>query len=107
MVKLVALYKKPQDPQDFDEKYFNQHVPLMNKIPGLRRAEVSKITGGPAGESEYYMITELYFDNMEDLKQGMSSQEGKAAAKDIMSFARDILQMMFAEEEKIAAVAGK
>lgn len=107
MVKLVALYKKPQDPKEFDEKYFNQHLPLANQIPGLKRSEVSKITGTPGGESEYYMIAELYFDNMDDLKAGMSSPEGKAAAKDIMSFAKDILYMMFAEEVKVAATAGK
>jgi uncharacterized protein (TIGR02118 family) len=106
MAKLIALYKKPANTQEFDERYFNGHIPLANKIPGLKKCEVAKITGSPAGESEYYMITELYFDSMEALKEGMSSPEGKAAAKDIMSFAKDILYMMFADEQKVAASAG-
>ena len=44
MVKLVALYKKPAAIQEFDNHYFNIHVPLANKMPGLRRTEVSRIT---------------------------------------------------------------
>jgi uncharacterized protein (TIGR02118 family) len=107
MAKLVALYKKPANPQEFDDRYFNGHVPLVNQIPGLKRCEVAKILGTPMGESEYYLIAELYFDSIDALKAGMSSPEGKAAAKDIMSFAKDIVYMMFAEEEKVPAVAGK
>ena len=31
MVKLVALYKKPADPKDFDDQYFNTHLPLAEQ----------------------------------------------------------------------------
>lgn len=107
MVKLIALYKKPEDPKAFDNHYYNTHVPLANKIPGLRKCEVAKVSGTPQGESEYYLIAELYFDDMEALKAGMGSPEGKAAAKDVMSFAKDIVYMMFANvEDKVPAVAG-
>jgi len=76
-------------------------------MPGLRRCEVSRVVGTPQGESEYYLMAELYFDDMDALKAAMSSPEGKAAAKDVMSFAKDIVQMMFAEvEEKVPATVG-
>jgi len=104
MIKLIALYKKPENTAEFDRRYFEEHVPLASKMPGLRRVEVAKIVGGPAGEAEYYLQAEMYFDDMESLKQAMSSPEGKAAAKDVMTFARDIITMMFAEvEEKVPA----
>lgn len=103
MVKLVALYKKPANIAEFDDKYFNGHIPLANKIPGLKKCDVNKIVGTPGGESEYYLMAELFFDDMEALKAGMSSPEGKAAAKDVMSFAKDIVYMMFAEEQKVPA----
>lgn len=105
MVKLVALYRKPEDAAAFDKHYFETHLPLAAKIPGLRRTEVAKVLGSPAGESEFYLIAELYFDDMEALKSGMSSPEGKAAAKDVMSFARDIVTMMFADEKVPASVS--
>jgi len=107
MAKLIALYKKPENPAEFDERYFNGHLPLASKIPGLKGSEVSKVLGTPAGESEWYLIAELQFDSMDDLKAGMSSPEGKAAAKDVMSFAKDLIYMMFVEEQKVPASAGK
>jgi len=107
MVKLIALYKKPENTEEFDKRYFEGHVPLANQMPGLRRCEVSRVLGAPQGESEYYLMAELYFDDMDALKAAMSSPEGKAAAKDVMSFAKDIVQMMFAEvEEKVPATVG-
>jgi uncharacterized protein (TIGR02118 family) len=106
MVKLVVLYKKAADVKAFDDHYFNIHLPLAEKIPGLVKTEIAKVNGSPAGESEYHLVVELYFETMEALKAGMSSPEGKAAAKDVMSFAKDVVYMMFADvEEKVKAAA--
>jgi uncharacterized protein (TIGR02118 family) len=107
MAKLVALYKKPQNPQEFDERYFNGHVPLAQKIPGLQHFNVSKVMGTPMGESEWYLMAELHFESMDALKAGMSSPEGKAAGKDAMAFAGDLVYIMFVDEQKVPAPAGK
>jgi uncharacterized protein (TIGR02118 family) len=108
MVKLIALYKKPADVKAFEEHYFGTHLPLADKIPGLKKVELSRVTGSPMGDSDYHLMAELYFENMDALKAGMSSPEGKASGKDVMSFAKDIVYMMFAEvEEKVPATAGK
>jgi uncharacterized protein (TIGR02118 family) len=106
MFKMIALYKQPQDAAEFDRQYFQEHLPLAMKMPGLKRSEVSKINGSPMGQSEYYLIAEMYFDDMESLKAATSSAEGKAAAKNLMSFAKDIVTMMFAEVEKVPAGIG-
>jgi uncharacterized protein (TIGR02118 family) len=105
MVKFIALYKKPNDIKAFEEHYFDVHMQLASKIPGLKKIELSRITGTPMGESEYHLMAELYFENMEACKAGMSSPEGRAAGKDVMSFAKDIVNMMFAEVEESAPVA--
>jgi uncharacterized protein (TIGR02118 family) len=97
MVKLIALYKKPEDKQSFDDHYFNVHTPLAQKMPGLERIEVTKIYGSPMGESKYHLLAELYFKDQETLNASMSSPEGKAAAKDLMGFAGPLVTMMFGE----------
>jgi uncharacterized protein (TIGR02118 family) len=97
MVKLIALYKQPDDPADFDRQYFEMHVPLAMKMPGLVRCEVAKVTGAPAGEPPYYMTAALYFNDMAALNAAMASPEGKAAAKNLMSFAARYVTMFFAE----------
>jgi len=107
MVKLVVLYKKPADVKDFDDKYFNTHLPLASKIPGVKKAEIARVTGAPGGgESEYHLIAELYFDSKEDLDTAMASPENRAATKNLMSFAKDVSTFMLADVEKMPAIAG-
>lgn len=96
MVKLVALYKKPTDAAAFQKHYDEVHTPLVKKIPGLKKLEVARITGSPAGEAKFYMLAEMYFQDQQSMMAGLGSPEGKAAAKDVMSMAGDIVHMMFA-----------
>ena len=106
MVKLVALYKKPEDAAAFEQHYYNVHMPLTEKIPGLKHVEISKFTGSPMGECEHILMCEMYYDNMDDLKAGMSSPEGRAAGKDVMNFGKGLATFLIAEvEEKVLAKA--
>jgi uncharacterized protein (TIGR02118 family) len=99
MVKLIALYKHPENKEVFDEHYFNVHGPITEKIPGLRKMEITKVVGSPmGGEGEYYLMCEMYYDNHEALQNGMRSQEGKASGKDLMGFAGKLVTLMIGEE---------
>jgi uncharacterized protein (TIGR02118 family) len=97
MVKLIALYKVPKNTEEFDRHYKEVHTPLVKNMPGLRKLEVAKITGAPIGEPKHYLIAEMYFDSHDALNAAMASPEGKAAARDLMSFAGDIVTMFYAE----------
>ncbi len=97
MVKLIAMYKAPQDQVAFDSHYADVHTPLVRKIPGLRKLEVAKITGAPIGEPQHYLIAEMYFDDQNSMQKSLSSPEGKATARDLASFAGSIVTMFFAE----------
>lgn len=97
MVKLIAMYKTPSDTEEFEKHYNEIHMPLIEKMPGLLRTEVSKISGMSGQESKYYLMAEMYFENMDKLNESMASPEGKAAGKDLMSFAKDYVIMMFGE----------
>jgi uncharacterized protein (TIGR02118 family) len=98
MIKLVALYHKPADPAAFDKAYFETHVPLANKIPHLRRNVVSRVTGAPRGEPEFYLMAELYFDDKAALDKAMASPENMEAGKNLMGFARGLVTFVYAEE---------
>ncbi|QKG83871.1 EthD family reductase [Kroppenstedtia pulmonis] len=98
MVKLIALYKHPENREDFEEHYEKVHTPLVKKMPGLKRLEVTRIQGAPTGgKGKYYLEAAMYFDSREDLDKAMSSPEGKASAKDLMSFAGPLVTMMIGE----------
>jgi len=89
MIKLVALYKTPEDKEQFDKHYFEVHMPLVAKIPGLVKSEVSKLKPLPGTGLNYYMITEMYYQDMDSFNAAMASPEGKASAKDLINFAKN------------------
>jgi len=90
MARMVIIYKTPEDVAAFDRHYFEVHVPLAKRLPGLRRYEVSR---GPvttvAGPSGVYLIGTLHFDDMEAMKLAFASPEGRATAADRRSYAPD------------------
>jgi len=89
MAQLLALYHQPADPAAFDRYYFETHVPIAKKVPGLRSYVVND---GPlnaiAASPAPYLIAELGFDSMADLQSALSSAEGQAAAADLSNFAQ-------------------
>lgn len=89
MAKLVALYRKPSDASAFDTHYFSIQVPLAQKIPGLRRYEVS--TGPvstPQGDSPYHLAAILSFESMAAIREALNSPEGQATAADLANYAQ-------------------
>ncbi len=65
MARLVVMYRTPKDAGIFDKYYFETHVPIAKKIPGLRKYEVSQgpvVT--PAGPSGLHLIATLHFDDL-------------------------------------------
>lgn len=97
MVKLVAMYKTPEDAKAFDSHYEGIHTPMVRRWPGLRRLEISKITGAPIGEPKHYLMAEMYFDDDEAMQRALASPEGKAASRDVMEFAGKLVTMFYAE----------
>lgn len=98
VAKLIALYTQPANPEEFDRAYYETHVPLAEKIPGLRSLEVIKPRKNlMGGDVPYYLMATLTFDSIEDLKAGLSSPEGQAAGANVMGFAAGNVTMLTSE----------
>ena len=99
MSRLIALYKQPADPAAFDQAYFNSHLPLITKVPGLRKTSITRFTRTLQGDG-YYMMADMFFDDKESLKTGMKSPEMAAAGANLNTFAEGLVTLMFGEEEQ-------
>jgi uncharacterized protein (TIGR02118 family) len=98
MVKMVVCYGAPEDPAAFDQYYDETHVPLVHKIPGLRRFEAGKVLGTLDGTpAPYYYMAELSFDSADELQAAMGSSEGQAAGADVATFASGGATVMIVE----------
>ncbi len=79
--RFLALYEAPADPGLFDQHYQQVHIPLLRQLKGLRRYSVGRdltiLHGAP-----YYLVTELEWDTMDELRAAVASPEGQATAAD-------------------------
>lgn len=97
-VKVVVLYGQPTDPAAFERYYRETHMPIAERIPNLRRVELGKVLGTPAGgPAPYYRQAELWFDDLDQLREGMGSEQGRAAANDLANFATGGVTSFIAE----------
>lgn len=97
-MKLVALYNHPADPAAFDEAYFGTHMPLVQKVPGLLDAKITRLRASLRG-ADYYLMAELYFPDEDAFKAGMNSPEMAAAGENLDSFAEGEYTLIFGVEE--------
>jgi uncharacterized protein (TIGR02118 family) len=89
MARMLVIYKTPQDTAAFDKHYFEVHIPLAKKLPGLRRYEVSRGPINALAGGEAYMVAELHFDDLAAICAAFASDVGKACAADRQNFAPD------------------
>jgi uncharacterized protein (TIGR02118 family) len=87
---MVVIYRTPKNVEAFDRHYFEAHIPLAKKLPGLRKYEISR---GPvtvlAGPPDVYLIGTVHFDDLDAMKKAFASAEGQAAAADRQIYAPD------------------
>jgi uncharacterized protein (TIGR02118 family) len=97
-VKLVVLYTQPEDPEAFDEHYFDTHLPLVERIPGLVSAETGKFSAAlDGGERAFYRYAELYFTDSEAMGAAFGSPEGQATSTDYQAIAPPGSRMFVAD----------
>jgi uncharacterized protein (TIGR02118 family) len=88
MIQLTVLYGQPHDSAAFDRHYQQTHAALAQKIPGLKGYVTNKPAAlNPQELSPYYLIADLYFENMAALQAALQSPESQAAAGDLQNFA--------------------
>ncbi len=102
MARVVVLYKTPKDPAAFDRYYFDTHVPIAKKVPGLRKYEVSRgPVATPSGPSGIHLVAILHFDDMAAVQRGFASPEGQAAAGDLPKFATGGVDLLLFEARDV------
>jgi uncharacterized protein (TIGR02118 family) len=81
--KAVGVWSWPRDEDraEFDDHYDKVHLPLAEKLPGIRRITV--LTGGEnARASGVFRLAEVYWDDRTAFERASESQEWQAMAAD-------------------------
>jgi uncharacterized protein (TIGR02118 family) len=95
-LKLIALYKQPENPDVFNNAYFNSHLPLLKKVPGLEKTEVTPITRTIMGEN-FFLMAVMHFADEDARRQAMRSPEMAAAGDNLNTFAEGLVTLLFGD----------
>ena len=87
MHRLLVLYPPPTDPDHFRSYYQDTHLPLVAKLPGLRRYRFSFDVAGAECESPYFCVFEADFDDAAAYSAAMASPAGQAVRADVPNYA--------------------
>ena len=102
MARVVAMYKSPKDPVAFDKYYFETHVPIAKRIPGLRKYEVSRgAVASPAGPSGVHLVAILHFDDMAVIARALTTPEGEATVADLQNFATGGVDILMFDQREV------
>jgi len=96
MVKLMILFTRAANTGNFDLRYA-RNLALLKKMPEVERVEEGAVLGGPAGETSYHRVLELFFESFDALDAALMSPEGVAAGKDLMDYAGKEAELLFVE----------
>lgn len=112
MIKCIALYRKPADVETFDRRYFAEHMPLVSQTPGLVRSEIAKVgrvfVPGFLGDTEPYLITEMYFESKDAMKAAFGTPQWQVAAANLTEIGgMEVVAMFSAEVTEATEATGE
>ncbi len=79
---LVIYEGQPENADEFLRYYIEQHLPIVWTFPKIRGIEVERgVDGG-----DFFMITRLTFDTIQDLRIAINSEQRERARADMKNF---------------------
>ena len=98
---LLALFKRPEGGEDaldeFMQRYLDEHMPLIEMVPGLRSSVVERVSQHYAGD-DVVVVTRMTFDDRAALEAGMASDEMRVAGRNLREIAPGILTLLALDE---------
>ncbi|WP_158810334.1 EthD family reductase [Beijerinckia sp. L45] len=103
MSKLVVLYDKPTDTAAFEKHFRAVHMPLVEKMPGLRGYSYGPATGLDESPGAYFWSFIGTFDSRQAILDAFGTAEGQAVAADIPNYSPDAPTILFVDSTESAA----
>lgn len=97
MHKLMLIFTPPPDRQVFEDRWSEEFVPVAEKMKGICRISVSRVTEVLRANAEIYLIHEIYFEGAKELRSALTSTEGQRAAELLADLAGDFVTISLAE----------
>jgi uncharacterized protein (TIGR02118 family) len=97
MVRLIALFDQPDEPDAFDAHYRDVHAPIVRRYPGLRELRLTRPSAA-GRQPAPYLMAEMVFDTRADLDAALASDAGVESGRDLRNFAGAGVRIFVADE---------
>ena len=102
LIRILALHGRPKDSSPYDHHYLDVHMPIVLRIPGVKKIRYGKVIGTPdETEPPYWLVSDVYFEDESALRKALASPEMAEAFADSPNFATGGLTIMFCETHDI------
>lgn len=97
MSKLIVLYKKPADPAHFEKHFREVHMPLVDKMPGLRGYSYGPASDLEGKDGAYFWTFVGTFDNLKAIHDAFGTPEGQKVGADIPNYSPEPPTIIYVE----------
>lgn len=102
MTTLLVLYRRPDGGtpalDTFEQRYRDEHLPLVAGTPGLRATRVWRVAEALGSETDLVLAAAMDFDDREALDAGLASDAMRAAGKVLRSIAPGLATFLVVED---------
>ena len=98
MVRLIALFDRPDDTDAFDAHYRNVHAPIVRRYPGLRDLRLTR-PAAVGRSSAPYLVAEMVFATRAELDAALASEPGIESGRDLRNFAGAGVTLFIADDD--------
>jgi len=87
MISMTVYYRAPDDPEAFEKRYLEGHLPLVQKYEKMESCSFNKVTRTLQGDYPYAYTFVGLCKTKDDWKADLSGEQAKIATEDAKSFA--------------------
>ncbi|HEX9551513.1 MAG TPA: EthD family reductase [Candidatus Limnocylindrales bacterium] len=101
MTTLLVLYRRPDGDDDaldvLEQRYRDEHLPLVKETPGLRATRVWRVTEALGETTDYVLACAMEFDDRASLDAGLRSDPMRAAGRVLREIAPGLATFLVVE----------
>ena len=102
MTTLLVLYRRPDGGPEalatFENRYRDEHMPLVAQTPGLRATRAWRVSEALGGETDLAMAAALDFDDRAAMDEALRSDPMRAASRVLREIAPGLATFLVLEE---------
>ncbi|HEX7951105.1 MAG TPA: EthD family reductase [Candidatus Limnocylindrales bacterium] len=102
MTTLLVLYRRPDGGDDtlatLEQRYRDEHLPLVARTPGLRATRIWRVTEALGGETDLVLAAAMDFDDRVAMDQGLRSDPMRQAGRILREIAPGLATFLVVED---------